>query len=52
MESGEMVAHFVRTYFGFRHDFLGVVSTVVIGFAVLFAFVFAFSIKVFNFQRR
>ncbi|KAJ8637684.1 hypothetical protein MRB53_011951 [Persea americana] len=52
MESGEMVAHFVRTYFGFRHDFLGVVSAVVIGFAVLFAFVFAFSIKVFNFQRR
>lgn len=52
MESGETVANFLRMYFGFRHDYLGVVSAVVIGFAVLFAIVFAFSIKVFNFQRR
>ncbi|KAJ8640208.1 hypothetical protein MRB53_016902 [Persea americana] len=52
MESGEKVADFVRIYFGFQHDFLGVVSAAVIGFSVLFAFVFAFSIKMLNFQRR
>ncbi|KAF8400719.1 hypothetical protein HHK36_014019 [Tetracentron sinense] len=52
MESGESVAEFVRNYFGFRHDFLGVVSVVVVGFSVIFAFVFGFSIKAFNFQKR
>ncbi|KAJ8640592.1 hypothetical protein MRB53_017286 [Persea americana] len=52
MESGEKVADFVRRYFGFRHDFLGVVAAGVIGFAVLFAVVFALSIKILNFQRR
>ncbi|RWR83055.1 ABC transporter G family member 36 [Cinnamomum micranthum f. kanehirae] len=52
MESGEKVADFVRRYFGFRHDFLGVVAAGIIGFAVLFAVVFAFSIKMLNYQRR
>ncbi|RWR83360.1 ABC transporter G family member 39-like protein [Cinnamomum micranthum f. kanehirae] len=52
MESGETVADFVRVYFGFQHDFLGVVSAAIVGFSVLFAFVFAFSIKTLNFQRR
>ncbi|XP_041002180.1 pleiotropic drug resistance protein 1-like isoform X1 [Juglans microcarpa x Juglans regia] len=50
--SGETVEEYVRRYFGFKHDFLAVVAVVVAGFAVLFAFIFAFSIKVFNFQRR
>ena len=52
MEDGVRVSDFIRSYFGFKHDFLGAVSAAVIGFAVLFAFVFALSIKVFNFQRR
>lgn len=52
LESGETVSEFVRTYFGFRHDFLGVVAVVVVAFPVLFAFLFGFSIKVLNFQRR
>ncbi|XXG63723.1 hypothetical protein AAC387_Pa05g1844 [Persea americana] len=52
MESSEKVTDFVRRYFGFRHDFLGVVAAGVIGFAVLFAVVFAFSIKMLNYQRR
>ncbi|XVE63544.1 hypothetical protein DITRI_Ditri07aG0028500 [Diplodiscus trichospermus] len=51
-ESGESVEHFVRSYFGFRNDFLGVVAIVIVGIPVLFAFIFAFSIKAFNFQRR
>ncbi|KAG9459399.1 hypothetical protein H6P81_003907 [Aristolochia fimbriata] len=52
LESGEQVNEFIRSYFGFKHDFLGVVSLVIIVFTVLFAFIFAFSVKVFNFQKR
>ncbi|KAI4380936.1 hypothetical protein MLD38_007066 [Melastoma candidum] len=52
MESGETVEHFVMTYFGFQHDFLGVVAIVMVGICLLFGFIFAFSIKTFNFQRR
>ncbi|RYR03043.1 hypothetical protein Ahy_B06g081876 isoform C [Arachis hypogaea] len=46
------VEDFLRNYFGFKHDFLGVVGVVIIGFAVTFALVFAIAIKMFNFQRR
>ncbi|KAJ8640587.1 hypothetical protein MRB53_017281 [Persea americana] len=52
LETGETVREFLKTYFGFRHDFLPVVAVVITGFAVLFGFVFAFTIKVFNFQKR
>ena len=48
----EPVKEFVKSYFGYKHDFLGVVAVVVAGIAVLFGFIFAVSIKVFNFQRR
>ncbi|KAJ4828264.1 hypothetical protein Tsubulata_012073 [Turnera subulata] len=52
MDSGESVEDFVRDYFGFRRDFLGVVAVVIVGFPVLFGFIFGFAIKVFNFQKR
>ncbi|KAK8936591.1 Pleiotropic drug resistance protein 3 [Platanthera zijinensis] len=52
LETGETASQFVRSYFGFRHDFLGAVAVVVVGFAVLFAFMFGLAIKVLNFQRR
>ncbi|KAM4100328.1 hypothetical protein ACB094_05G059900 [Castanea mollissima] len=52
LDTGERVEDFVRDYFGFNHDFLGVVAAVIVGFVILFAFIFAVSIKVFNFQRR
>lgn len=52
IETGESVRDFLKRYFGFRHDFLGPVAAAMVGFTVLFAFVFAFSIKFFNFQRR
>ncbi|XP_077211753.1 pleiotropic drug resistance protein 1-like isoform X1 [Tasmannia lanceolata] len=52
IESGETVTQFLRSYFGFRHDFLGVVAFMNIVFTVLFAFVFGFGIMVFNFERR
>ncbi|XP_017215242.1 pleiotropic drug resistance protein 1-like [Daucus carota subsp. sativus] len=46
------VAEFLETFFGFHHDFVGVVAAVVSGFALLFAFIFAYSIRVLNFQNR
>lgn len=50
--AGKSVEHFVKDYFGYRQDFLGVVAAVHVGICVLFGFTFAFSIKVFNFQKR
>ncbi|KAL6223964.1 hypothetical protein ACLB2K_002821 [Fragaria x ananassa] len=37
---------------GYRHDFLGVAGVMVVGFCILFAIIFAYAIKAFNFQRR
>lgn len=48
----ETVEHFVRNYFGFKHEFVGVVAAGVVGFAALFALIFALSVKAFNFERR
>ncbi|XP_058112242.1 pleiotropic drug resistance protein 1-like isoform X3 [Magnolia sinica] len=52
IDTGVTVKAFVKSYYGFRHDFLGVVAVMVIVFGVVFAFIFAFSIKVLNFQKR
>lgn len=46
------VQEYIRMYFGIKHDFVGVCAAVVFGIAVLFASIFAVSIKVFNFQQR
>lgn len=42
----------VKNVFGFRHDFVGIAGFMVVGFCLLFAVIFAFAIKSFNFQRR
>ncbi|XP_025606422.1 pleiotropic drug resistance protein 1 [Arachis hypogaea] len=52
LENGQRIKDFVESYFGFHHDFLGVVAIVVAAFSLLFALIFAFGIKVFNFQKR
>ncbi|XP_010249928.1 PREDICTED: ABC transporter G family member 39-like [Nelumbo nucifera] len=52
MDTGVTVKNFLESYFGFKNDSLGWISAGIIGFTVLFAFVFAFSIKALNFQRR
>nr|CAD1842982.1 unnamed protein product [Ananas comosus var. bracteatus] len=52
MDGGETVKEFLRSYFGYKHDFLGAVAAAMVGFSVLFAIVFAFGIKVLNFQKR
>ncbi|XP_058739078.1 ABC transporter G family member 39-like isoform X1 [Vicia villosa] len=43
---------FLKQSWGYNHDFLPQVAVAHIGWAVLFAFVFAFGIKFFNFQKR
>uniref|UniRef100_A0A0C9RVB8 TSA: Wollemia nobilis Ref_Wollemi_Transcript_11180_4931 transcribed RNA sequence n=1 Tax=Wollemia nobilis TaxID=56998 RepID=A0A0C9RVB8_9CONI len=43
---------FVEEYFGYKHDFLGAVAGVLVGFAVFFAAIFAYCIKILNFQQR
>ncbi|KAM3337572.1 pleiotropic drug resistance protein 1-like [Capsicum galapagoense] len=52
LSDDETVEQFLRRYFGFKHEFLGVVAAVTVAYAVVFAFTFAFGIEVFNFQRR
>ncbi|GFP96043.1 pleiotropic drug resistance protein 1 [Phtheirospermum japonicum] len=52
LDTSETVKEFVRSYFGYRHDFVGYVAIIIVGIAVLFGFIFAFSIRAFNFQKR
>ncbi|VAI90451.1 unnamed protein product [Triticum turgidum subsp. durum] len=51
-DTGEPINAFLKSFFGFRHEFLGVVAVVTAGFAIFFAVAFGLSIKVLNFQRR
>lgn len=46
------VEEFVKSYFGYHHGFVGVVAAVVLGFALLFASVYSFSISVLKYQKR
>ncbi|XP_060212779.1 pleiotropic drug resistance protein 1-like [Lycium barbarum] len=52
LSEDENVEQFLRRYFGFERDFLGVVAAVIIAWGVIFAFMFALAIKAFNFQKR
>lgn len=42
----------VKTVFGYRHDFIEIAGFLVVSFSVLFAVIFAYAIKSFNFQKR
>lgn len=52
LDSGETLSQFIKDFYGFKYDFLWVVSVVLIGFAVFFAFGYTFCMKALNFQRR
>ncbi|KAL4559960.1 hypothetical protein LXL04_032106 [Taraxacum kok-saghyz] len=52
LSSGETVKDYLRRYFGYKHDFLPAVAGVHIGLVLVFAFIFAYSIRAFNFQKR
>ncbi|KAI3421393.1 uncharacterized protein J3R85_012430 [Psidium guajava] len=46
------IRQFLNDVFGYRHDFVGVAGIMVVGFCGLFAIIFAYAIKSFNFQKR
>lgn len=50
--NGQTVEEFLKSYFGYKHSFLGAVAGGTLGFALLFALIFAYSIRHFNFQQR
>ncbi|CAO2170179.1 unnamed protein product [Urochloa humidicola] len=52
METGETVKDFLRSYYGFRHEYLGLVAVATMACAIAFAFFFGLSVKYINFQRR
>ncbi|PKA53837.1 Putative pleiotropic drug resistance protein 7 [Apostasia shenzhenica] len=53
MEDSQLpVKIFIEDFFGYKHDFLGVVAAVEIALPILFASIFAFAIQKFNFQKR
>ncbi|GAB2269450.1 transcription factor [Dionaea muscipula] len=52
LEGGVTARQFIQDYFGFKHDFLGVIAGGIVGYSLLFAFMFAVSVKAFNFQKR
>ncbi|XP_071722010.1 pleiotropic drug resistance protein 1-like isoform X2 [Rutidosis leptorrhynchoides] len=49
---GQTVKEFLYSYYGYKHNFLGVVAVVSLAFPVFFAVIFAVCIKIFNFQNR
>ncbi|KAH1107226.1 hypothetical protein J1N35_010994 [Gossypium stocksii] len=52
LDTGERTKDFLKSYFGFRHEFVGVVAVVMVGWAVVFAFLFAVFIRILDFQHR
>ncbi|XP_022882360.1 ABC transporter G family member 32-like isoform X1 [Olea europaea var. sylvestris] len=42
----------LKNVFGFQHDFIGIGAIMVVGFCLLFAVIFAYAIKSFNFLKR
>ncbi|XP_021295214.1 ABC transporter G family member 29-like isoform X2 [Herrania umbratica] len=46
------VKWYLEHHFGYHNDFMGAVAAALVGFAVFFAFMFALSIKILNFQIR
>ncbi|KAK1422456.1 hypothetical protein QVD17_25588 [Tagetes erecta] len=52
LTNGETVKGYLDRYFGYEHSFLGVVAGVHVGLVVFFAFIFAYCIRSFNFQKR
>ncbi|KAI3761586.1 hypothetical protein L1987_52006 [Smallanthus sonchifolius] len=43
---------YIKDYYGFRLDYMGPVASVLVSFCVLFAFIYAFCLRILNFQVR
>ncbi|PIA56929.1 hypothetical protein AQUCO_00700938v1 [Aquilegia coerulea] len=48
----QRIKDFIADYYGYNSSFLGPVAGVLVGFTVLFAFLFALGINTFNYQKR
>ncbi|KAH7684878.1 Xenobiotic-transporting ATPase protein [Dioscorea alata] len=51
-EERQKIKDYVKHYYGYHTDFIGVVAAVLVGFSVFFAVMFAYCIKKLNFQQR
>ncbi|KAK1434085.1 hypothetical protein QVD17_11003 [Tagetes erecta] len=51
-ENNESIKDYLDRQFGFKHDFLPAVAGVHVGLVLFFAFIFAYCIRSFNFQKR
>lgn len=47
-----MIKEYIKDHFGYNPDFMAPVAVVLVGFAVFFAFMYAYAIKTLNFQTR
>ncbi|XP_015160196.1 pleiotropic drug resistance protein 1-like isoform X2 [Solanum tuberosum] len=52
LDTKETVEEFLENFFDYKHDFVGYVAVILVGISVVFLFIFAYSIKSFNFQKR
>lgn len=52
LDTKETVEQFLENFFDYKHDFVGYVAVILVGISVAFLFIFAYSIKAFNFQKR
>ncbi|EFH53491.1 ATPDR10/PDR10 [Arabidopsis lyrata subsp. lyrata] len=52
LDTGETVVEFMKNYYGYEYNFLWVVSLTLIAFSLFFVFIYAFSVKILNFQKR
>ncbi|CAN4097540.1 unnamed protein product [Withania somnifera] len=52
LDTNETVEQFIESYFDFKNDLVGYVALIHVGFSVVFCFLFAYSVKAFNFQKR
>ncbi|XP_071733951.1 pleiotropic drug resistance protein 1-like [Rutidosis leptorrhynchoides] len=52
LPKGYTVKEYLDSTYGYKHSFLGAVAGVNVGLVLLFAFIFAYCIRSFNFQKR
>ena len=52
IKDGVPIKEYIESHFGYDPNFMGPVAGVLVGFAVFFAFMFAYCIKTLNFQNR
>ena len=52
MTEDPTIKWYIENHYGYDPNFMGSIAAVLVGFTVFFAFMFAFGIKMLNFQQR